>query len=176
MAVIVLCAAGGNIVTQMVMQASADQPLMVQNSILYSWGVLMNGFNWWYSVEANGAEWFGNFSGRAFFLCCFSAVYGLSISVILKRFGSLTRTFISTVAIVLNAILDTMFFGESLGVLEVTTFLTIFAAIFLFTILGDEWDKKEKASASASGSAKPLEGASHPVGDEAAELLPKHTA
>jgi len=63
-------------------------------------------------------------------------VYGLSISVILKRFGSLTRTFISTVAIVLNAVLDTMFFGESLSVLELTTFLTIFAAIFLFTILG----------------------------------------
>jgi hypothetical protein len=65
-------------------------------------------------------------------------VYGLSISVILKRFGSLTRTFISTVAIVLNAVLDTLFFGESLGALELTTFLTIFAAIFLFTILGSD--------------------------------------
>lgn len=71
MAVIVLCAAGGNVVTQMVMQASADQPLMLQNSLLYGWGVLLNGFNWWYSVEVNGAEWFGAFGGRAFFLCCF---------------------------------------------------------------------------------------------------------
>jgi hypothetical protein len=44
------------------------------------------------------------------------------------------------VAIVLNALLDWAFFGESLGALEVTTFLTIFAAIFLFTILGAEWD------------------------------------
>jgi hypothetical protein len=71
MAVIIVCAAGGNVATQMVMQASADQPLMLQNSLLYGWGVLLNGFNWWYSVEVNGAAWFGNFSGRAFFLCCF---------------------------------------------------------------------------------------------------------
>lgn len=71
MAVIIMCAASGNIVTQMVMQASADQPLMLQNSLLYGWGILLNGFNWWYSVEVNGAEWFGDFSGRAFFLCCF---------------------------------------------------------------------------------------------------------
>lgn len=96
-------------------------------------------------MEAHGGSskvpWFGDFGPAALFLCIFSAVYGLSISVILKRFGSLTRTFISTVAIVLNALLDAAFFGESLSTLEVTTFLTIFAAIFLFTILGDEWEK-----------------------------------
>ena len=162
MAVIILCAAGGNIVTQMVMQQSMDQPLMLQNSILYAWGVGLNGFNWWWSVEAGGQPWFGQFSGSAFFLCLFSAVYGLSISVILKRFGSLTRTFISTVAIVLNALLDTAFFGESLSVLEFTTFLTIFAAIFLFSILGEEWEKKSAPPAAA----KP----------EEATLLPKSSS
>ena len=31
--------------------------------------------------------------------------------------------------------------------LEATTFLTIFASIFLFTVLGDEWDKANKAAA-----------------------------
>ena len=44
----------------------------------------------------------GEFGGAALFLCAFNAVYGLSISVILKRFGSLTRTFIQTAAIVFN--------------------------------------------------------------------------
>mmetsp|Transcript_58728 Transcript_58728/g.101166 ORF Transcript_58728/g.101166 Transcript_58728/m.101166 type:complete len:386 (+) Transcript_58728:144-1301(+) len=160
MAVIIVCAAGGNVATQLVMQTSMDQPLMFQNSILYSWGVLLNGFNWWRSVMVSSADaaavpWFGNLTSSALFLCLFSAVYGLSISVILKRFGSLTRTFISTVAIVFNAVLDWLFFGESLGALEVTTFLTIFAAIFLFTILGDEWDKAERARNELAASLEP---------------------
>lgn len=156
MAIIIFCAAGGNIVTQMVMQKSMDQPLMIQNAMLYSWGVLMNGFNWWVFTTSYEVPWFGDFTPKVFFLCCFSAVYGLSISVILKRFGSLTRTFISTIAVVLNAILDTMFFGESLSVLEVTTFLVIFASIFLFTIMGDEWENfiKERSIPSKSASPK----------------------
>jgi hypothetical protein len=79
-------------------------------------GVLLNGFNWWVYTTSYSVPWFGEFTPKVFFLCCFSAVYGLSISVILKRFGSLTRTFISTVAVVLNAILDTMFFDETLSV------------------------------------------------------------
>jgi drug/metabolite transporter (DMT)-like permease len=151
MVVIIACAAGGNIITQLVMQKSMDQPLMLQNSILYTWGVAMNGFNWFVSVRGAPAdakvEWFGDGFGRAAFgLCVFNAIYGLSISVILKRFGSLTRTFISTAAIVLNAILDTLFFGEKLTSIEMTTFLTIFASIFLFTIIGDDWGKMVKAT------------------------------
>jgi hypothetical protein len=46
MFVIIGCAAGGNVATQLIMQQSMDQPIMLQNSILYSWGVLMNGANW----------------------------------------------------------------------------------------------------------------------------------
>ena len=122
---------------------------MLQNTILYAWGVLMNGANWFVSVQgapAGTVEWFGaGFGGAAFSLCIFNAIYGLSISVILKRFGSITRTFISTVAIVLNAVLDTLFFSEKITLLEISTFLTIFAAIFLFTILGDDWGKMVKA-------------------------------
>lgn len=151
MVVIIACAAGGNVVTQLVMQKNMDQPLMMQNSILYSWGVLMNGFNWFYSVRVAPVDtpvaWFGGgFGGAALGLCVFNAVYGLSISVILKRFGSLTRTFISTVAIVLNAVLDAFFFDESITFQEITTFLTIFASIFLFTIIGDDWGRMTKAT------------------------------
>lgn len=150
MMIIITCAAGGNIVTQLVMQKNMEQPLMLQNTILYTWGVLMNGANWFVSVQsapAGTVEWFGaGFGGAAFSLCVFNAIYGLSISVILKRFGSITRTFISTVAIVLNAVLDTLFFSEKITLLEMSTFLTIFAAIFLFTILGDDWGKMVKAT------------------------------
>jgi hypothetical protein len=141
MMIIIACAAGGNIVTQLVMQKNMEQPLMLQNTILYTWGVLMNGANWFVSVQsapAGTVEWFGaGFGGAAFSLCVFNAIYGLSISVILKRFGSITRTFISTVAIVLNAVLDTLFFSEKITLLEMSTFLTI---------LGDDWGKMVKAT------------------------------
>jgi hypothetical protein len=76
----------------------------------------------------------------------FNAVYGLSISFILKRFGAMTRTLVSTVAIVLNAVLDTAVFHEKMTVLEVTTFLTIFGSIFLFTIIGDNYNKLQGPS------------------------------
>jgi drug/metabolite transporter (DMT)-like permease len=128
-----------------------EQPLMLQNSILYAWGVIMNGISWGWSIH-NGAPVLGKFGWLAFLLCVFNAIYGLSISVILKRFGALTRTFISTIAIVFNALLDTVFFNEKITVLELTTFFAIFAAIFLFTIIGDEWNKMASA---ASPSTKP---------------------
>ncbi len=104
MAVIVACAAGGNVYTQKVMQRKMDQPLMVQNAMLYVWGVIFNGTNWILSAmpsaDHHGAppELFGDVGGVQVFSMVFYAIYGLSISIILKRFGAITRTFINTAA------------------------------------------------------------------------------
>lgn len=145
MAVIVACAAGGNVYTQKVMQKKMDQPLMVQNAMLYVWGVIFNLVNWMLSVvpsaEQHGAPTplFGAVGGIQIFSMVFYAIYGLSISVILKRFGAITRTFINTAAICFTALIDVAFFGASISVLELTTFGVIMLAVYLHTVLSKNY-------------------------------------
>ncbi|KAJ8611137.1 hypothetical protein CTAYLR_003544 [Chrysophaeum taylorii] len=138
MLVIVLCAAGGNVYTQRVMQKKMDQPLMLQNSYLYLWGIFFNGINWSRSVR-NGDVAFGTVGSVQVFSMVFYAVYGLSISIILKRFGAITRTFINTAAIVLTALVDVLFFRASISVLEMTTFVVISIAVFLHTVIAKQF-------------------------------------
>lgn len=69
----------------------------------------------------------------------FYAVYGLSISVILKRFGAITRTFINTAAICCTAVVDVMFFGSSITILEMTTFVIISTAVFSYTVISKQF-------------------------------------
>merc|ERR1740130_71199 len=116
MGIIVACAALGNIYTQKVMQKKMDQPLMLQNAVLYGWGVLFNGVNW-------GNSWrhepmYGSIEHWQVTSVIFYTIYGLSISVIIKEFGSLTRTFINTTAIMLTAMIDLIFFNAHLSLLE----------------------------------------------------------
>ena len=118
-----------------------DQPLMVQNAMLYVWGVIFNGTNWILSAmpssEHHGAppELFGDVGGVQVFSMVFYAIYGLSISIILKRFGAITRTFINTAAICFTALIDVLFFGAEITPLELTTFGVIMLAVYLHTVL-----------------------------------------
>lgn len=66
--------------------------------MLYIWGIFFNGINWLISISRTGVA-FGNVGFIQIFSMVFYAVYGLSISIILKRFGAITRTFINTAAI-----------------------------------------------------------------------------
>ena len=74
---------------------------MVQNAMLYVWGVIFNGTNWILSAMPSAdhhgppTELFGDVGGVQVFSMVFYAIYGLSISIILKRFGAITRTFIN---------------------------------------------------------------------------------
>ena len=119
MLVIVGCAALGNIYTQKVMQKRMAQPLMQQNLLLYGWGIFFNGLNWAQSSVEKPLV--GNLSFWPVASIAFNAVYGLSISVIIKQFGSVTRTFINTAAICFTAMLDVAVLGERLSLLEATT-------------------------------------------------------
>lgn len=134
--IIVFCAAGGNVYTQKIMQN--DQPLMLQNAYLYVWGVLFNGLNWSLSIH-RGEPAFGSFHFVQFFSILFYAVYGLSISIILKRFGAITRTFINTAAICCTAFVDVFFFGSHISIFEMTTFVVILMAVFAHTVIAKSY-------------------------------------
>ena len=92
------------------MQKKMSQPLMLQNLVLYSWGICFNGFNWLQSTTKQPA--FGALGFYQVASIIFYATYGLSISVIIKEFGSVTRTFVNTAAICCTALLDYFVLGE----------------------------------------------------------------
>jgi hypothetical protein len=60
----------------------------------------------------------------------FYALYGLTISVILKQFGAMTRTFINATAIVFNGLLDMLFFGTPLTLSDATCFSVILCSAY----------------------------------------------
>ena len=133
-AIIVICAAGGNVVTQLVMQKDSGQPLMMQNAILYLWGIVFNGVNWLRSVTGPTPQaWFGDIGGIQVLAMAFYACYGLSISIILKNFGAITRTIIQTLAIFMTTGLDVLVFNEQVGFLEVSCFCTVLASTYLYS-------------------------------------------
>ena len=146
MMIIIACAAGGNIYTQKVMQKKMSQPLMLQNSVLYAWGVLFNGLNWLQTL-IGGKPAFGSLGFWPCASMVFYAVYGLSISVIIKQFGSVTRTFVNTAAICCTALLDFVVLGEKVSVLEGTTFAIILIAIYIYSIPAPELAKLQAAAA-----------------------------
>mmetsp|Transcript_11662 Transcript_11662/g.34723 ORF Transcript_11662/g.34723 Transcript_11662/m.34723 type:complete len:335 (+) Transcript_11662:173-1177(+) len=156
MAIIVLCAALGNVYTQKVMQRKMDQPLMVQNAMLYVWGVLYNGLNWFFSLIPSSSATgpppaaFGQVGSMQVLSMVFYAVYGLSISIILKRFGAITRTFINTVSICFTALIDVTFFGSSITAIELTTFAVIFIAVYGHSILAKDYKPAAPKSADVS--------------------------
>ena len=89
---------------------------------------------------------FGEIGSVQLLSIAFFALYGLSISVVLKRFGAMARTFINAAAIVCNAALDITFFGDSISILEATCFLVILASIFLYSNLARDYKPPTPAS------------------------------
>jgi hypothetical protein len=115
--------------------------LMFQNAQLYAFGIIYNGLNWGMSVVGvTGNEpVFGELGWRPVLAMVFYAVYGLTISFILKRFGALVRTFINAVAIVCNAAIDSVFFNSQVTVSDVTCFVVILSATVLYANLAQDY-------------------------------------
>jgi len=127
-------AALGNVYTQLVVQAKKDQPIMWQNLQLYAYGVVFNGINWLLSVRFMGQQYFfGEVTGLVVFEIVMFAVYGLTISVILKEFGAIVRTIVGAISIVCNGALDVFVFGSVIDVLDGTSYGVIMIAVHLFT-------------------------------------------
>merc|ERR1712182_104903 len=119
-----------------------EQPLALQNGLLYLWGIAFNGINWVNSamgVYGKPQAWLGNIGHVQVGSMVFFAVYGLSISVILKRFGAITRIIVGCLAIVCTSIIDFLFFHIRLTFLEMTCFATIFMAIGMYSIVAPEY-------------------------------------
>eukprot|EP00966_Prymnesium_polylepis_P159298 3681619-Prymnesium_polylepis.1 len=141
-----------NIYTQKVMQRKAAQPLMLQNVVMYAWGLAFNGINWAWSARASPA--FGAVGGWQLAAIAFYAVFGLTISAIIKQFGSLARTFINTGAICLAVAIDVFVFGETVSLLEGTAFVLILIAVYLYSIVAPEFRRLQCAQ-SKSRDARP---------------------
>ena len=141
---IAACAAGGNVYTQLVMQKKMDQPLMFQNAQLYGYGVVFNGINWGLSMGVTSdSSAFGELGYKPILAMLFYALYGLCISVVLKRFGAMVRTFVNALAIVFNGLIDSSFFGSPITLSDMTCFSVILCATFLYGNLAKDYKPAE---------------------------------
>ena len=129
-------AAGANEKAPMLAGDAGDEPEPLSLDALY---VLAGGFGRCQQLVLLVALWAWIVHGAQVMSMVFYALYGLSISIVLKRFGAMTRTFINAAAIVLNAALDVTFFGDSISVLEATCFAVILASIFLYSNLAKDY-------------------------------------
>lgn len=125
---VVATSALANVYNQFVLQAAPDQPLMLQNTFLYMYGVLFNALNWARSIyvgEGAPHPALGEISPAVILLVVFNAIYGLSISAVLKMLGAMVRSILGVLAIVVTAFGEYLFFGNYPGLFTDTTFIVI---------------------------------------------------
>ena len=131
---------GGNVYTQKVMQRKMDQPLMVQNAMLYVWGVIFNGTNWILSAMPSAdhhgppTELFGDVGE------CRSSPWSSTLSMAYlspssskDSVRSLGRS--STRRHLLHCPHRRVVLGAEITPLELTTFGVIMLAVYLHTVL-----------------------------------------
>lgn len=146
-----LTAALGNVYTQLVVQSNKSHPIMFQNAQLYLYGVAFNAVNWFLSVHMMGEkEYYGEITGLVVFQVVMFAVYGLTISVILKEFGALVRTVIGALSIVLNGVLDVVVFNSTMDMLDITSFGVITLSVHLYGNVARMLPDPEASTAAAS--------------------------
>ena len=119
---------------------------MFQNTQLYFFGIIFNGLNWGFSVWGiTGSEHaFGNVRSPVLMAMLFYAIYGLTISFILKRFGALVRIFINALAILCNAAVDYVVFGIPITFSDVLCFAIIVCATLMYAYLAHDYRPVEK--------------------------------
>jgi hypothetical protein len=125
---VVATSALANVYNQFSLQQHADQPLMLQNMFLYAYGVFFNGLNWARSIyidENAPLPAYGEITSSVVLLIVFTAIYGLTISAVLKSLGAMVRSILGVLAIAVTAFGEYLFFGTVPSLFTDTTFLVI---------------------------------------------------
>ena len=124
-----------NVYNQVLLQDKEGEPIMVQNAQLYLTGVIFNLFNWYGSIHVWRS--YPHLIGEWNYLCTwqivFLTLYGLVISLVLKRFGAMARTISGCISLVVTAVADHFFFSEHISLIEGSTFILVIVATVLYT-------------------------------------------
>ena len=134
---VVATSALANVYNQFCLQYDPDQPLMLQNMFLYAYGVVFNALNWTRSIylgEGAPHPALGEVTLSVVLLVVFNAIYGLSISAVLKLLGAMVRSILGVLAIVVTAFGEYVFFGNVPGLFTDTTFLIIIISSQAYTL------------------------------------------
>ncbi|KAM9740681.1 putative UDP-sugar transporter protein SLC35A4 [Menidia menidia] len=98
---------------------SQTLPLSVQNLYLYVFGVAINGLSYFSSVTSD-KSFLEGYSGAVWVIIAGQAVNGLLMSVVLKHGSSITRLFVISSSMLVNALLSWLFLD-----LQLTPFFSV---------------------------------------------------
>ncbi|NWI65015.1 S35A4 protein, partial [Todus mexicanus] len=116
--------------TEAVLKAQA-LPLSLQNLFLYFFGVLLNLIGYFWS-SAGGGGFLEGFSAWALVIVASQAVNGLIMSVVMKHSSNITRLFVISCSILVNALLSVALFNLQLTLLFFVAVACIGLAVHLY--------------------------------------------
>ncbi|NXJ84401.1 S35A4 protein, partial [Trogon melanurus] len=105
-------------------------PLSLQNLFLYFFGVLLNLIGYFWSNAESG--FLDGFSSWVLVIVVSQALNGLIMSVVMKHSNNITRLFVISCSILVNALLSVTFFNLQLTLLFFVAILCIGLAVHLY--------------------------------------------
>ena len=133
-----------------------DTPMMVQNMVLYGFGIVLN--LWAFMLSYNGLLFgssdVGFFEGYmnifAIAVVLLSGLIGVIMTVLYKYGDAIIKCFAQVIASVVLVLVSVLFFGQEASVKGLGGCMVVFTASYLYLILGPELEKKIEPRDSSS--------------------------
>ncbi|XP_067665106.1 probable UDP-sugar transporter protein SLC35A4 [Haliotis asinina] len=133
------CISGlAGVYTEYILKRHYQTSLNVQNTLLYTFGIVLNGGMWtvqeaWGGKEEGGrVDLFEGFTFKTWAVVMSSAFNGLIMSVIMKHDSNITRLFIISCAMLVTTLLSVAIFQLTLNMYFVLAFILIIVALYMY--------------------------------------------
>ncbi|XP_064618555.1 probable UDP-sugar transporter protein SLC35A4 isoform X2 [Lineus longissimus] len=122
--------------TEYVLKRHYQTSLHLQNSLLYTFGIMLNGGAWVteaiYSKEADSFNLFRGYSVYTVLIILSQAMIGLIMSAVMKHANNIVRLFLISTAMVVTTVLSMLIFNLQLNAYFCASFCLVFIALALY--------------------------------------------
>jgi len=120
--------------SEYILKGKYEMSIHIQNSLLYIFGVILNGSIWFFGClhDGEGFNLFKGYSIYTWMVVIFQAVIGLIMSGIMKHASNITRLFLISCAMLVATALSVIVFHLQLNVYFCVAFVLVAIALFLY--------------------------------------------
>nr|AKN21638.1 slc35a-2 [Schmidtea mediterranea] len=130
----IYCTVSGlsGVYTEYVLKNQKELSIHLQNGLLYSFGILLNGILFLYQgYDTADYAMFTGYTVYTWLLIISQAVIGIIMGVIMKHASNITRLFLISTAMILTTVLSIVIFGLHLNIYFVFAIVLVLAALYL---------------------------------------------
>ncbi|XP_046328903.2 probable UDP-sugar transporter protein SLC35A4 isoform X1 [Haliotis rufescens] len=124
--------------TEYILKKQYETSLHVQNTLLYTFGIVLNGGVWALQEAVSGKEGerrlnlFEGFTFKTWVIVVSLAFNGLIMSAIMKHGSNITRLFIISCAMLVTTLLSVAIFHLALNMYYILAFISVVVALYMY--------------------------------------------